>query len=584
MSESYPLSTMSHSHVDSEIGLSRNSSVRGMRQGIDEHNNYYAERAWRYADHIAARANHGQNRYLFCGSHFRALCELVSKSAPNNPKKPLEFDYVVCCDFSGVSVGTESARRQIQTFDTTASGLDSFASLTDPAPQTTRVLFLRGHPSAEWIKVLGAQQRIEFEYFRQKLPFLDKDYHDIPALPSNSQNIFHLNIMTVYKRHRALRWSQVDKLRKAEKKAVSKYQRSQSYVGDSIVRRVCIFDESEFAIEQDISICIVNQRGRGKTGKTAIVWLDSGRELCHDSEAPWECPLNPGYITPNNALPTIRHIPSKILASMSRLEPSVLGPERPTCSQDTCLPPSAEHLPYQYGLTLDPVIASNDLLYALSELLFFVACNEVQFLNLIEQRIATLMDGFKGYESIVLEELNYAMRLLQSRARHIADTQALLENSGSVLRNGGDRRGRRSRAPSMSDDQNSCRCSEALHAESLLVEDFAYLARRATALITQARDGMTVVSNTVMLEESRRAISKTVRLEKLTLLTFFFLPLSLTTSFFGCNFRELGGTGQLSIWVMFLTLLPVMSLTAVLCFWDHISAIEWTRKLRLSKN
>lgn len=174
------------------------------------------------------------------------------------------FNYVVSCDFSSAhdTTSSSSARRARTAFGSTPNVV-----FTDPDPLSTRILFMRGYPSADWINVLGSQYRIDVEYFRQKLGFLEKKtYYDLPALPSSSQNIFHLKISTIYTREVPLALSQIRKLRQSEKRAVRKHQRSSSAIGASIYRQVAFVDERSFVVEQDVSIYIVHKRDCGRTG------------------------------------------------------------------------------------------------------------------------------------------------------------------------------------------------------------------------------------------------------------------------------------------------------------------------------
>ena len=160
----------------------------------------------------------------------------------------------------------------------------------------------------------------------------------------------------------------------------------------------------------------------------AIIWLDTGRDLPHTNDAPWEAFPNKGYHANNDPLPTIRQIPSKILASMTRPDSSH-GVDRPYFLDS--LPPSIKHLAYQYGLTLHHRVAAIDRGYALSEVLLFAACGEVQFLNLIEQRVRTIMNDLQGQETCAIDELNYTVRLLQSLVQHISDVCSFPESSAS---------------------------------------------------------------------------------------------------------------------------------------------------------
>jgi Mg2+ and Co2+ transporter CorA len=224
------------------------------------------------------------------------------------------------------------------------------------------------------------------------------------------------------------------------------------------------------------------------------------------------------------------------------------------------LPQTISHLPEQYGLTLNPQLASVDPLYALSELFFFSVSSEAQFLNLIEARVNECMDNYKGEETLTLNDLNYSRRLLRRHIQYIEDICTFLE--GDIGRHW----------PSPTD-----RPDQACQIQALLVEDFKHLACRGHNLVAQTLEGMNFISNGVMLEESRSAIAKADSMHRLTLLAFFFIPLSFTTSLFGTNFKELG-TGILSIWVLAVTMVPVTGLAMIMCFWDSISKIKCIRK------
>ncbi|KAF2967538.1 hypothetical protein GQX73_g6023 [Xylaria multiplex] len=511
-------------------------------QGSSSRGSPETERAKRYASYIVQHANRAQHEHLFSGSHFRGLSDLVSR-ATGMVSEPTPFDFVVCCDFGPSNGSDNSIERRLSRFDAASAGLKSFALLTAPDPLTTRVVFVRGYPSTSWINVLGSQCRIEIDYFRQKLPFLEnKDYYDLPALPSNSTNIFHLGINTIYKRQVALTQPQICSLRGVEKRAVRDHHRSLKPVGESIVRHVSIIDEANFAIGQDISIYIATKRGRGRIG----------RELSHFDNPAWGVLRKDKRPDPkSDAIPIIRQIPPKMLKSVSPLH----SPQSSQASNyPDLLPPSTSHLAHQYGLTLDHQVASVDLSYALSDLFIFAACGEAQFLNLIEQRVSTLLDHSQNQETVVLDELNYVTRLLREHLLRISNIKSFLRTVD--YSDGASRK--RSMSVSETHLQPKQRSPEALQADTVVMDNFNYLSQRAEDLMAQAKSAIEFSSNRVMLEESRRAINKADRLERLTLLAFFFLPLSLTTSFFGSNFR----------------------LTMVLCFWDHLSAVAWRNKFQ----
>ncbi|KAJ8132088.1 hypothetical protein O1611_g1534 [Lasiodiplodia mahajangana] len=469
-----------------------------------------AERAKRYASYIVQHANRAQHQHLFSGSHFRGLSDLVSHPT-RTLSDPTPFDFIVCCDFGPSTTSLDSSTgRRLSVFDAASTGLRSFASLTPPGALTTRVVFVRGYPSAGWINVLGSQYRIEIDYFRQKLSFLEnKDYFDMPPLPSNSKNIFHLGISTIYQRQVALTQSQIRSLRGIEKRAVRDHHRSLKPVGDSIVRHVSIIDETNFVIGQDISIYIANKRGRGRI---AIVWLDSGRELSHSGNLAWEALSRNKRSDPkNDAIPIIRQIPAKMLGSITPLHP--LQTSQPSNYPDL-LPPCTSHLAHQYGLALDHQVASTDLGYALSDLFIFAACGEAQFLNLIEQHVMTLLDHSGNQETAVLDELNYVTRLLRERLLRISSIKSFLR--GTSYYNSVSQK-RDTVVSEETQHQTKQRSPEALQADTILTDNFNYLSQRAEDLMAQATSAIEFTSSRVMLEESRRAINKADRLERLTL-------------------------------------------------------------------
>lgn len=72
------------------------------------------------------------------------------------------------------------------------------------------------------------------------------------------------------------------------------------------------------------------------------------------------------------------------------------------------------------------------------------------------------------------------------------------------------------------------------------------------------------------VKESQRAISQAEGVAKLTRLAFFFIPLSLTSSFFGMNFSQLVGAAGaiLSIWLWFAVSAPVLAASFAFLIWD----------------
>ena len=206
---------------------------------------------------------------------------------------------------------------------------------------------------------------------------------------------------------------------------------------------------------------------------------------------------------------------------------------------------------------------NDDPIYALSELFRFSATSESQFLNMIHLQIKKNFLVLETQMSQSLENFRYHKGLLDDQEHSIRGIIHALNKSRNLGTSG-------------------------VHKDSTaidpLVEDWSHLLELVQTLAAKCVEGMDIIVSTIQLQESREAIKQARGISRLTLLAFFFLPLSLTTSFFGMNFRELG-TGSLSVWVVFVVWVPVIVISAVLCFWEgckQFLAKLWSRKAHLA--
>jgi hypothetical protein len=183
--------------------------------------------------------------------------QTVTISNPAPPPPP--FAYVFAHAFEVDDTKSES-------YDA-LTGLISFAQLSSPEGRTSQLVFIRGYPSPDWICQLGSQFRIDVEFFRQKLHFLeDKEFYDLPPPPSNSPNILRIKLTSIFKRQEALSLSDIQRLRATETKSIEKYQRRLHTPGESMVRHFSTHDATTFTIEQEVSIYLVHKRVHGWTG------------------------------------------------------------------------------------------------------------------------------------------------------------------------------------------------------------------------------------------------------------------------------------------------------------------------------
>lgn len=103
--------------------------------------------------------------------------------------------------------------------------------------------------------------------------------------------------------------------------------------------------------------------------------------------------------------------------------------------------------------------------------------------------------------------------------------------------------------------------------------DFKELLSRNKSLGEISVGSMNLIMNNAMLKESQKAVETADTQKRLTRLAYLFLPVSLATSIFGMNVKELG-TGNQSIWVP-AVLLIVLALLAIILSERHALEGVW---------
>ena len=148
------------------------------------------------------------------------------------------------------------------------------------AKSESQVIFLRGYPSPEWIKSIGACCRIEdAEFFRWHLRFQCRQKYCLSQpLFSTFSNIIRLKFITIGSRQtNGNKQETVDKLREKAAKAMKNYEQELKIgdmvkAGDSIIRDYHVLDEQHVVIEQEMSICITKS-GSNWTGKSRSTYF-----------------------------------------------------------------------------------------------------------------------------------------------------------------------------------------------------------------------------------------------------------------------------------------------------------------------
>jgi hypothetical protein len=439
----------------------------------------------------------------------------------------------------------------------------------------SHLLFLAGYLSSEWLTTVGSLCSVDPEHYQRHLRYVARQsYFSVPSLPSAAENIITLRFITLGFRHpTGSSQGHIDRLRSDGIKDMDTYlhhlkinRDAHVKVGDSIVRRYSVHDETHFSIEQEISISI-NRIGRNWIGRSsilmlyqhtnfppALIWLDAGNDLSESLHGPWlteDASKEPSRISrwKANFLPTIRHRPRLALRSKRY----ALPPEEQCRSGQ--LPQVAGLLRKDYGKHLDTKLMQMDPLYALHELFSFSAASELQYLNLIDEKL-----GPETGWAILTEETPSLSNLLYNRDILLSHIQQLKENIETIKCRGCNQWPRAL--------ANSDLGKKADEAANILLRDFEYLLNKAENLSKRCEAGMAVVMNNANLAESKRAIAQAGRVSKLTLLAFFYVPLSFTSSFFGMNFSQFGTSSTLGIWLWFAVSAPILVLSIIFYQWD----------------
>lgn len=305
----------------------------------------------------------------------------------------------------------------------------------------------------------------------------------------------------------------------------------------------------------------VNSNGkdglRGNTSTSAI------------APGPWQRPAFSPMALAAELHPTIQHRPGMALDSAR----FVLRNDQ-DLNHTRGFRQSAGLLPLGYGKTLDEDTTGSDSFYAVHELFAFKAFSEVQFLNVVEAVLAPETGHMiLRQQQPTLSNLLYHKELLLSHAEELRSNISAIQFRGS------------DQWPKASADRAE---QVASTSAQKLLHDFHVLLQRTELLLDRCDQGMSIIMNNAMLAESKRAISQAKLVGRLTLLAYFYIPLSFTCSFFGMNFVQFNSGSELSLWIYFVTSVPILALSIIFLVIDIRSVFvrllglhplsEWVRR------
>lgn len=269
-----------------------------------------------------------------------------------------------------------------------------------------------------------------------------------------------------------------------------------------------------------------------------LVWTDSGKDLSHCKNGPW---LNHTDVTVDTEFhPVFQHRSRMALSSVSSKSDAAISHGQTSGQQYS---QSIDHIHKSYGTYLKSEIMAHDAFYALHEIFEFSAASVDQLLELFEGHIRTTSSGS---DSTRLSELLIVKSLVDDYRSYIKDTLEIVCGRGSP------------KWPRVEDPK---RREKADRAADKLEFRYERLLRRCDRLSEHCASSITILMNFETQRQTGKAIEQADRLSKLSLLAYFYIPLTFATSFYGMNFKELGT--QLSIWTYFVMAIPLLVLSLI---------------------
>ena len=254
---------------------------------------------------------------------------------------------------------------------------------------------------------------------------------------------------------------------------------------------------------------------------------------------------------PDSCLPVIQHFPKAALRakkqSNSASSSNISLDDVPLGNSTQ----SAKLLPFQYGSSLEPQILRQDAMYAVSGIFAFAACSESQFVNFMSVQVEAALRSSERQAELSLSDLRFSKSLLDEHAMYLQDVIMFFQHEAET------------KWPTSTSAVPG-------DVQAALLKDFECLLRRVKDLAARCLDGTAIIMNDAMLQESRRAIAQAGKVERLTLLAFFFVPLTFTCTLFGMNFSEFG-QGHLSIYIFGIIVPPIVMVSTIVCYWGSIS-------------
>ncbi|PVH75109.1 hypothetical protein DL98DRAFT_383861, partial [Cadophora sp. DSE1049] len=420
------------------------------------------------------------------------------------------------------------------------------------------IIFMRGHQPPECLTRLGAMCAINPLFFKRHLEYIWSSrplrLFAAPSLPSASFHILRLRIFTIGDTENdpseaGKEEADLRAMRDASETAMANYFQElhlerRLEPGMSIVRAFNVHNARYFSVEQEITMTVQVVGDKW----VAIIWTDIGQDLGFGPEGPWRPDRSRrsrrSTARKSTFLPIVQDFPpDAIQAPSSSLRTAEPDPWPGAFTQ------SATLLAQNYGKSLDVNTLRLDSFYAFTELFQASASSISQVLNLIEVTI-NQNTGYNQYisQNYSLANLSYNQDILVRLEAQLHDNIFELDRSKKM---------NWPRSHGGGNNESVEGSTKANEGTEILLTDFRALLSRTKKLSARCQDGMQVCMSSAAIAESQRAIDQAKKVEQLTRLAFFYIPLSFTTSFFGMNL-DLFSNNAVHLWTWFAVSVPLL--------------------------
>ena len=200
---------------------------------------------------------------------------------------------------------------------------------------------------------------------------------------------------------------------------------------------------------------------------------------------------------------------------------------------------------------------AHDAFYALHELFEYSAASIDQLLELIQDTNFGVVLPHNQADATKLSELLILNAFLDDYRSYVKDTLEVVRARGSP------------RWPRVTEPRLR---EKADRAARQLETRYQRLLAKCVRLLEQSSSAITILMNLQSQRQADKAMEQTDKLGKLSVLAYFYIPITFAASFYGMNFAELGD--YLSIWTYFAMAAPLLVVSLIAWFIDVLSVCQ----------